>query len=439
MKHLFLLTLYLNTYAAISQNPFLHPVITNLNEPIQTTHAEDNKHRVFVVEKGGTIKVFDSSYIFLDTLLRITGIRTSGEQGLLSLAFHPNFRQNGYLYIYYTANGPNNWNNNLVVDRYTVPTDNPNQNKAEVNSRKNILSIYHPATNHNGGKLNFGKDGFLYLATGDSGGGNDPANSAQDTSSLLGKLLRINIDVPNDTIKYLIPPGNLYNKAYYATGLRNPFRWTFDRYTGDIYIGDVGQSGYEEVNYLPQSQIFGANFGWKCYEGPNPYIGDNCPAANLVVSPTHYYPTSSGNNSVVGGIVYRGYKYPDLKNYYIFSDFYGGNIRLINRSGNNWTPIVYNGNYSNISDYSEKEDGEVLISRLSDGIVYELRSNTVRTVYTFSGNGDWNTSSNWKGNTIPPNPLLAGQVIVIKPFNGGACSITPNQTILSGAEIIIEP
>jgi glucose/arabinose dehydrogenase len=418
----------------------LTSVITGLSNPMQTANAGDNTHRIFVVEKGGTIKVFDRNYVFLDTLLRITGIRTSGEQGLLSLAFHPNFRENGYFYIYYTANDPNNGSNQLVVDRYTISVNN--QNRANVSSKLTFLNIYHPATNHNGGKINFGKDGFLYISTGDSGGGGDPGNVAQNTSSLLGKMLRLNVDLASMGKNYSLPSGNPYNNEIFALGLRNPFRWNFDRYSGDAYIGDVGQNAREEVSYIPSNQFLGANFGWRCYEGKIDHITTGCGNISQYIAPPYDYQIGSEfGRSVIGGIVYRGYQYPSMKNWYFFIDYYKANMLMVNRNTNNWTTSVKNVGVSNISDFSEREDGEVLVCSNSAGRVYQLTVGSTpmpKTVYVFSGNGSWNNAANWKNGLIPPNPLPSGHDIVIKPYKGGICNINVHQIIPAGSEMIIE-
>ena len=413
--------------------------ITNLSNPMQTAHAGDNTHRIFVVEKAGTIKVFDKNYRFVDTLLRITGINTSGEQGLLSMAFHPEFKSNGHFYIYYTA--PWSGGNQLRLDRYTISSTNIN--RADPSSRLSLLSINHPATNHNGGKLNFGKDGYLYLATGDSGGGGDPANAGQTQTSLLGKMLRLDVDGRSSGKNYTIPAGNPFQTEVFSLGLRNPFRWSFDRFNNDVYLGDVGQNAKEEVNFRPLSQMAGANFGWRCFEGLSSFNTQNCLDQNQYISPVYDYRITSTPvqaRSVVGGIVYRGYKYPAMQNWYFFIDYFNSNLHMVNRSQASWTPLVQNVSVSNISDFSETEDGEVLICRNSaPGIVYELTTANPRQIYIFSGSGMWSDVSNWKNGLIPPNPVPEHADIVIKPIKGGNCIIDVAQIISAGSTLYVEP
>jgi glucose/arabinose dehydrogenase len=419
----------------------LTPRITGLNSPLQVAHAGDNTHRIFVVEKGGTIKAYNSNYQFLDTLLRITNIRTASEQGLLSMAFHPNFRQNGYFYVYYTDHGSSttSGDNKLNVDRYTISGSNPN--RANIATKLSILSIPHPATNHNGGKLNFGRDGFLYLSVGDSGGGGDPQNVAQNTNSLLGKMLRINVDSTSGGKNYAIPAGNPFNNEIVSLGLRNPFRWTFDRYTGDMFIGDVGQNAREEVSFVEKSNIPGANFGWRCYEGKVTYNTGGCGNVSQYILPPYDYPTQGSYRSVIGGIVYRGYQYPKLKNWYFFIDYYNSSMHFVNLTNSTWTPSTQI-TFGSIADFSETEDGEVLICRnvgSPAGVVYQLTTTNPRQVYVFSGSGNWSDSANWKNGLKPENVIPSNADIVIKPYKNGVCTLDVAQVIPPGNGIYIEP
>ncbi|MBK8855017.1 MAG: PQQ-dependent sugar dehydrogenase [Saprospiraceae bacterium] len=412
---------------------------TNLSQPIQITHAGDGTNRVFVAEKGGRIKVFNQYYVLYDTLITLTGLATSGEQGLLSAAFHPNFRNNGYFYVFYTQATTYN----LIVDRYTISAGDPD--KANVASRLPILNIPHPNnTNHNGGELHFGKDGYLYLSTGDGGLSNDPDDNGQDSLSLLGKILRIDINNTSGGNNYAIPPGNPNPASpVYCYGLRNPFRWSFDRYTGDIYIGDVGQGAREEISYRPATQIAGSNFGWDCYEGTlvHPTSAPCLPISNYV-SPFYEYTIVSNNKSVIGGNVYRGYAYADLKGWYIAADYFSQRLRKILKNGNSWVVVqqtMPDNTYTGIADFGETEDGELHMVDLSHNIIYKITAANPKTVYTFTGNGLWTTASNWKEGITPPDPLPAGSVIVIKPYNNGTCTLTENQTINTGADFFVEP
>ncbi len=412
------------------------PVISGLNAPIQLTHAGDGSHRIFVVEKGGRIKVFDKKYIILDTLLTITGLPTSSnEQGLLGVAFHPNFYTNGYLYINYTSG-----TFNTVVDRYTISSSNPNE--VDPLSKLNILDIPHTFSNHNGGEMHFGKDGYLYISTGDGGSAGDPSNNAQNDASMLGKILRINVDAAVGAQNYTVPGDNpIAGNALYVKGLRNPFRWSFDRYTGDMWIGDVGQSAKEEIDYLAKANIAGSNLGWRCYEGNNTYNTTGCASMPSYKFPLYDYAYSSTSKSIIGGVRYRGYKYPDLKGYYFAIDYFSSDIKLINFISNAWTSSTQTlaTSFKSICDFGETEDGELYAVDHDTNVVYQLTNANAKTVYTFSGAGDWMIPGNWKDGLVPPNPLPSGSVIAVKPRFGGNCILNNSVTIASGADIFAEP
>lgn len=421
-------------------------VISGLNNPLQAIHAGDNSHKIYVVEQTGTIKVFNADYtpainsqtannIFFEISLSNNG----GEQGLLSAAFHPNYANNGYFYIYYTNNS-----GNLQVDRITRSATIPN--RADFATRIQIITIPHPETNHNGGEMHFGRDGYLYISTGDGGGGGDPYENGQDNTKLLGKLLRINVDATENMLNYAIPADNPFagqtlGKEIYCSGLRNPFRWEFDRITGDCYIGDVGQDKREEVSYRPADLLRATNFGWDCYEGTELYEASGC----VLTGPTPYTPpiyeyvTGDGGNSIIGGGVYRGYQYPSLQGYYLCADYYRSNLWLLKKNGTQWPVNQQNIGFSSISDFSETEDGEMLIVR-RNGNIYQVKTNqTPKMVYTFSGNGDWASPANWKGNNLPPATIPADAFIVIKPIKGGKCTLNQTVTITGAKNLIVEP
>ena len=228
-----------------------NPVIsTDLNTPVDIVNASDNTNRLFIVsQKAATIRAYDAAYNFLGTLVTVTDVGTSGsEEGLLSLAFHPNYETNRLFFVYYT-----NTDGDLELARYETKVSNVNE--ADPLSKTIILTISHPGQgNHNGGKLNFGTDGYLYFATGDGGGGGDPNSNAQNGNNLLGKMIRINVD-HGQTDPYTSPATNPYTSdpsvldEIWAMGLRNPFRWSFDRANGEMWIGDVGQGSWEEINF----------------------------------------------------------------------------------------------------------------------------------------------------------------------------------------------
>jgi glucose/arabinose dehydrogenase len=359
-------------------------VIRNLSSPVDIVNAGDGTNRVFVVEQGSSgtaaIKVYSAAYAPLGTFLTVTGIRTGGEEGLLSLAFHPNYEINGLFWIYYTNSA-----GNLEVSRYKVSSGNANV--ADAASKQVVITISHPGqSNHNGGKLNFGSDGFLYFATGDGGGSGDPLNNAQNGGNLLGKMLRIDVSTGTAPF-YTVPPDNpfLTNPTIadeiWALGLRNPFRWSFDRANGNMWIGDVGQGQKEEVNYRAAAQSGGVNYGWRCYEGTVPYNTSGCQAQSNYVSPVFEY-NNVGGASVVGGFVYRGSTYPSMQGYYYACDVFSGNLYKINI--NNFSSSVQTGLPTSIAGFGETEAGELLAVSVFTGNVYALAPNTPTSVGTIN-------------------------------------------------------
>ncbi|HMR88869.1 MAG TPA: PQQ-dependent sugar dehydrogenase [Saprospiraceae bacterium] len=410
---------------------------SNLAAPIQLTHACDGTNRIFVAEKGGRIKVFTKDYILNDTLITIMNMGNQNEQGLLSVVFHPDFKNNGYFFVFHTQENTNA----LIVDRYTISASDPD--KADVATRLPILNIPHTYSNHNGGEMHFGKDGYLYISTGDGGSGDDPDDNGQDSLSLLGKILRININSTSGGNNYSIPSDNPNNTSpVYCYGLRNPFRWSFDRYKGDMYIGDVGQSAREEINFRPADSIVGSNFGWDCYEGSllHPTAAPCLPSSNYIF-PIYQYQINSTNRSVVGGNVYRGYAYPDLKGWYFAADYFSRNLRKIIKVGSSWVTVNQQmpSDFTGIVDFGETEDGELHIIDITTNRIYKMTTANPKTVHIFTGDGDWMIASNWKSGSVPPNPLPSGSVIVIKPCNNGTCKLSQDRTVSPGGDFIVEP
>jgi glucose/arabinose dehydrogenase len=413
-------------------------VVTGLTQPMQVVHAGDGSNRIFIPQKGGVIRVFDSNFASLGTFLTVSPISSGGEQGLLSMCFHPQYKTNGLFFVYYTTT-----TGSLEIARYKVGAGNDSINLANPSSKKIVITIPHPTYgNHNGGTLRFGKDGFLYLSTGDGGGGGDPDNNGQNTSTLLGKMLRLNINGSTvSTPYYAIPssnpilPGNTTRNEILAYGLRNPFRWNFDRATGDMWIGDVGQNAFEEFNRCHRDSLAGVNYGWRCYEGNNPYNLTGCSGTNYKF-PFLTYPTVG--SSAVGGTVYRGQIFSSMKGYYFGADFYSGQLfkvkydSLTNTYNTSSQTISVNG----ITDFGEAEDGEIYITSLFSGKVFRLEA--LDPVYTFIGNGNWTDTSNWSNNTIPPSISSQGGTIIIKPTTGGQCIVNVPVTIAAGIKILID-
>lgn len=325
----------------------------SFSQPIFLTYAPDNSNRLFVVEQGGYIRVFanQSSTATTNLFLDISALLSypTGEEGLLGLAFDPDYATNGFFYVYYTAPGPLR----SVVARYRVSTANPNQ--ADPSSAAIVLEFNQPFANHNGGALAFGPDKMLYIASGDGGSGGDPQNNSQMRTTLLGKMLRINPTVP-----HTIPADNPFvgqgasRGEIWAYGLRNPWRFSFDRGTGKLWVADVGQENYEEVNIVNK----GDNLGWRLCEGFHTYPnGDPCPAQ--FVPPIHEYNHSVGQ-SITGGYVYRGSRQPSLRGAYLYGDFVTSVIFALVHDG---TRVVSNTQIAtlpqNLSSFGEDQDGEV--------------------------------------------------------------------------------
>ncbi|HEU5261791.1 MAG TPA: PQQ-dependent sugar dehydrogenase [Gemmatimonadales bacterium] len=298
----------------------LQLVASGLSDPLHLT-APAGDARLFIVEQEGRIRIVRNGLLLATPFLDLTAlVGAGGERGLLGLAFHPNYAANGYFYVNYTEN-----NGDTRIERYTVSAD---PDVADVNSAKLILFVPQPYANHNGGLVLFGPDGKLYIGMGDGGSGGDPENRAQNADSLLGKLLRIDVDAGDP---YAVPPDNPYATGggggrgeIWAIGLRNPWRFAFDRGAGLLYIADVGQNAWEEVNVAPARQG-GLNYGWRMMEGAHCYNPNPCSTAGLVL-PALEYGHGSGC-SITGGFVYRGSRWPSLVGHYFYSDYCAGWIR----------------------------------------------------------------------------------------------------------------
>jgi glucose/arabinose dehydrogenase len=364
------------------------------SNPVAIAHTGGDA-RLFVVERGGSIRIIHGDGTTDPTpFLDISGLITAGgERGLLGLAFHPDYAENGYFFVNYT-----DLDGNTVIARFTVSDSDPDV--ADAGTPKLILSIDQPYSNHNGGDLKFGPDGYLYIGTGDGGSSGDPDNNAQDLSSLLGKMLRIDID--NGT-PYSIPSGNPYIEnaeaadEIWASGLRNPWRFSFDRETGDMWIADVGQNSIEEVNFIPVDSSAGMNFGWRCYEGEETYNASDCVAESEYWFPQYQYYHSTDNGcSVTGGFVYRGVEFPSLDGYYFFTDYCNDILYSLHDSSGQWV-LTKHGQYSgnNFSTFGEDWNGEIYVAGISSGTVYKLTAEEGQTGIDNHGLSPW---------TIYPNP-----------------------------------
>jgi glucose/arabinose dehydrogenase len=315
--------------------------VFSASNPVDYQHAGDGTNRVFVVEQGGIIRAFPnvSTITSASTFLDITdSITSGGELGLLGLAFHPNYANNGYYFVNYTTGTTQNQTLRTVIARYQVSSEKPDS--TDQNTKLVLMEISQPASNHNGGQIAFGPDGYLYIAVGDGGSQNDPNNYAQTKSSWLGKILRIDVDNTEDTLNYSIPSDNPfkdnsdgYKEEIYASGLRNPWRFSFDPATELLWCADVGQSHWEEINIIEN----GKNYGWRCREGfhPNPNITP-CSDTTEFADPIHEYGhNSEGGFSVTGGYVYRGNSIPELYGKYIYADYVTRRIWALEYDGIN--------------------------------------------------------------------------------------------------------
>jgi glucose/arabinose dehydrogenase len=302
--------------------------------PVDLQNAGDGTDRIFIAEQGGIIYVFENNpaVTLKKKFLDITdSVSSGGEMGLLGLAFHPDYKQNGYFFVNYTKSLP--YRRTLIV-RFKVSSTNPDS--ADKSSSKILMEIPQPYSNHNGGQLAFGPDGYLYIGLGDGGSGGDPQNNAQNKSSLLGKILRIDVDHTQGSLNYSIPSDNPFknntqgfNEEIYAFGLRNPWRFSFDLPTGRLWCADVGQNTWEEIDLV----VNGGNYGWRCYEGNHSYDLSTCSDSNYIF-PVWEYSHSEGI-SITGGYVYRGPNLPGLLGKYIYGDFGTKNIWALTYDGVN--------------------------------------------------------------------------------------------------------
>jgi glucose/arabinose dehydrogenase len=340
----------------------LEPVATGLDNPVYVTNSGSGKD-LYVVEKTGKVKILENATTtratpFLDLVGQLDAgdpLDATGERGLLSIAFHPKYVTNNFVFAYYTTK-----NGDLTISRFTVnPTTKVAANKLE------LLSIPHPRENHNGGQLQFGPDGFLYIGTGDGGGGGDPDANGQNKQTLLGKILRIDVD---SSSPYGIPNNNPFKstggaKEVWAYGLRNPWRFSFDRSTGDLWIGDVGQGAFEEVNFTPKGSSVPRNYGWKITEGKSCYEANSCDRTGID-SPVLDYGHAAGDVSITGGFVYRGTASPKIAGKYIYADFSSGRIWSLIKSGGDFVNTLEIDTADLISSFGEGADGELYVVAL---------------------------------------------------------------------------
>ena len=362
-------------FPAKSETQALQPPVTQLKavaggfvQPTVITAApKSTDRRIFIVEQGGIIKIIQAdgsvaAQPFLDISSKVLN---SGEMGLLGLAFSPNYANDGNFFINYIDK-----NQNTIIARYHASAD-----KADPASQQVFISLKQPYKNHNGGALLFGPDGYLYVALGDGGSGGDPGNRAQNLNSLFGKLLRLDVS----QLPYKVPPSNpLVGQAgklpeIWDYGLRNPWRISFDRQTGELYIADVGQGDMEEVNLEPADSQGGINYGWRCFEGSSDFNPSGCLSRDNYTFPILEYDHSEDRCSVTGGYIYRGQKYPALAGKYFYGDFCGGQLYLAGNKEGKWQSELITKSPYQISTFGEDSRGELYLADYAAGNIYQIQ------------------------------------------------------------------
>jgi glucose/arabinose dehydrogenase len=352
----------------------LQLVAGGLETPVGLAHAGDGSGRLFVVEKVGRIRVFQDGELLTAPLLDISDRVGSAEneQGLLGLAFHPGFAENGLFFVNYTDS-----QGATVVSRFSMAVgwDPDGPPAADPGSEVPLLRLDQPASNHNGGHLAFGPDGYLYIGTGDGGGSGDKFGNGQNGATLLGAMLRLDVDSGEP---YTIPADNPFvgdsdiRDEIWAMGLRNPWRYSFDRLTGDLYIADVGQNLYEEVNFQPAAHAGGRNYGWPIMEASHCYPADReCDQAGLTL-PLLEYGRAQGC-SVTGGYVYRGEEFPGFQGIYLFGDYCSGRIWGVAAQAGPEPPVVELARADvQLSTFGEDEQGELYLLDMGRGELFKL-------------------------------------------------------------------
>jgi len=370
MKKLLFTVSIFSSFIINAQSINIEEFATGFTAPVEITHANDN--RMFVVQQNGMIRIVQpNGSINATNFLNISSkITYGGERGLLGLAFHPQYSTNGYFFVYY-----NDTNGNITVARYTRSS---NPDVADATTEKIVLNLPKPFDNHNGGSIHFAPDGYLWIVTGDGGSGGDPNNNAQNKNSLLGKMLRLDI---NSTGPYNIPPDNPFvgvdgADEVWAYGLRNAWKFNFDTTSGNVMIADVGQGQIEEINRQPMSQA-GLNYGWRCYEGNTPYNTTGCPSTSTMTFPIAAYNHTGGKCSITGGYIYRGTQYTALQGRYIFADYCSTQIGILNPDDSiTWT-AAFSGN--NFSTFGINNQNELFVASVNNGKIFKITSGTLAT------------------------------------------------------------
>lgn len=360
------------------------------NKPVDIAHANDG--RIFIVEQDGVIWICDSlgqvntvPFLNIDNIVNSSG----NEQGLLGLAFHPDYDQNGYFYVNYTSPVGGGNGGTSHVSRFSVSAD---PDVADPNSEMIVYTVSQHSSNHNGGKVAFGPDGYLYIGFGDGGGANDSGNWAQNTGNALGKMIRIDVDggspyvVPLDN-PFLNDPNTL--DEIWAIGLRNPWRFSFDADSGDLWMGDVGQNAFEEIDFQPANSTGGENYGWRCYEGNSTFNTSGCGPSSDYVFPVTVHPLTGGWCAITGGFVYRGATFPLLTGHYIYTEYCTGQFYTLSDDGNGGfvRTNVLNAGQFGFASFGEDMYKEMYVANQSNGLIYKIMEPCSGSIPTISFDG----------------------------------------------------
>lgn len=421
-QHSMTRTILISMLALAMQMAIAQPVIqlqtfaTGFTRPVDIASAGDE--RLFIAEQRGIIHILNAQgqrlpTAFLNIQSRVNS--ASNERGLLGLVFHPNYAQNGYFYVNYTNSA-----GHTRISRFSVSAADPNV--ADPDSELMILGVNQPYSNHNAGDLNFGPDGYLYFGLGDGGSGGDPQNYSQNRQSYLGKMMRIDV---NNGSPYAIPATNPFVNdpstlnEIWAIGLRNPWKFSFDRLTGDMWIGDVGQNAWEEIDFQPAASIGGENYGWRCYEGNATYNTAGCQPATAYKFPIHVYVNGLNSGcSVTGGFVYRGSEFPDLYGHYLYTDYCGGKIWSLTPDGNGgWiSRQLLQGAANQYVSFGENQNGELFLAALGAGTILRIRE--ICSTFQVAGTATDETCAGTANGSIQLNITNPGATQTIAWSNG---------------------
>ncbi len=404
------------------------PAFPNLTfeQPVDFQFPDDNSNRLFVVEQPGKIFVFENNadvatkQLFLDLTNKVL---FGGEQGLLGLAFHPDYKNNGYFFVDYTTSNPRR----TVISRFKVSDDNPNT--ADKNSEVVLIEVAQPYSNHNGGQIAFGPDGYLYISLGDGGSAGDPQDNAQNLKSHLGKILRIDVNQTSGESNYSIPDDNPFKnntnglkEEIYAWGLRNVWRFSFDNSTKKLWAADVGQNAWEEIHIIEK----GKNYGWRILEGFHCFNpSSNCDTTNLTMPIWEYPHNQDGGYSITGGYVYKGKNALEIYNKYVYGDFVTGNIWALEYDGKNVkNNLLFKTNHS-IATFGIDQNNELYFTNYATGKIYKFKGTINTDVGSLSIPKDFELEQNF------PNPFNPTTTIRYSiPNTEARISTSPQKVIL---------